>query len=73
MVIGRLRKRLLRIWILRRSNMFTLWMKASIALILGLSVGGALKTRKEIRKGEVQWIAWKGKHDSLYYAKQKQK
>jgi len=34
--------------------MFTLWMKASIALILGLSVGGAVKTRKEIRKGEVQ-------------------
>ena len=53
--------------------MFTLWMKAGIALILGLSVGGAVKTRKEIRKGEVQWVAWKGKHDSLYYAKQKQK
>ena len=53
--------------------MFELWMKVGIALILGLSVGGAVKTCKQIRKGEVQWVAWKGKHDSLYYAKQKQK
>ena len=51
--------------------MFALWMKAGIALILGLSVGGAVKTRKEIRKGDVQWVAWKGKYDSLYLAKQK--
>ena len=53
--------------------MFTLWMKAGLTLILGLSVGGAVKTRKEIRKGEVQWVAWKGKYDSLYYVKQKNK
>lgn len=53
--------------------MITIWMKAGIALILGLSVGGAMKTRKEIRKGEVQWVAWKGKYDSLYLAKQRQK
>lgn len=53
--------------------MFTIWMKAGIALILGLSLGGAMKTRKEIRKGEVQWVAWKGKYDSLYLTKQRQK
>ncbi len=53
--------------------MFALWFKGSLALMLGLSVGGALKTRKEIRKGNVQWTAWKGKYDSLYLAKQKNK
>jgi len=53
--------------------MFTLWLKAGMALIVGLSINDARKTRKEIRKGEIQWIAWKGKYDSLYYAKQKQK
>jgi hypothetical protein len=51
--------------------MISLWMKIGIGVILGLSVGGALKTRKEIRKGEVQWVAWKGKYDSLYLEKQK--
>jgi hypothetical protein len=51
--------------------MFTLWMKATLTLILGLSVGGTIKTRKEIRKGNVQWVAWKGKYDSLYLEKQK--
>jgi len=53
--------------------MFTLWFKTGMALIVGLSISGAVKTRKEIRKGETQWVAWKGKHDSLYYAKQRQK
>ena len=51
--------------------MVTLWMKIGVALILGLSVGGAMKTRKEIRKGEVQWVAWKSKYDSVYLNKQK--
>ena len=51
--------------------MFTWWFKAGIVLILGLSTGGALKTRKEIRKGEIQWVAWKSKSDSLYLSKQK--
>lgn len=53
--------------------MFTLWFKGALALMLGLSVGGAVKTRKQIRKGEIQWVAWKSKYDSVYYAKQKQK
>ena len=51
--------------------MFTLWFKAGIVLILGLSARGAIQTRKEIRKGNIQWVAWKGKYDSLYLAKQK--
>jgi len=51
--------------------MISLWMKIGIGVILGLSAGGVLKTRKEIRKGEVQWVAWKGKYDSLYLEKQK--
>ncbi len=33
--------------------MFALWMKAGIALILGLSVGGAVKTRKDINPSQV--------------------
>lgn len=53
--------------------MFTLWMKIGIGLIIGLSAGGVMKTRKDIRKGEVQWVAWKGKYDSLYLEKQKAK
>lgn len=53
--------------------MFSLWLKLSLALMGGLSVGGVIKTRKEIRKGEVQWVAWKGKYDSVYYEKQRQK
>jgi len=53
--------------------MFTLWFKGAIALMLGLSVGGAVKTRKQIRKGNVQWVAWKGKYDSLYLEKHKNK
>jgi hypothetical protein len=52
--------------------MFSLYMKLALGLIAGLSLGGAAKTRKQIRKGEVQWVAWKGKHDSAYFAKQKQ-
>ena len=51
--------------------MFTWWFKAGIVLILGLSTKGALQTRKEIRKGETQWVAWKSKYDSLYLNKQK--
>ena len=52
--------------------MFSLYMKLALALMGGLTLGGAAKTRKQIRKGEVQWVAWKGKYDSVYYAKQKQ-
>ena len=52
--------------------MFNFYMKLALALMGGLTLGGAAKTRKQIRKGEVQWVAWKGKYDSVYYAKQKQ-
>ena len=52
--------------------MLSLWFKASVVLMAVLSVGDTLKTRKQIRKGEVQWVAWKGKYDSIYYEKQKQ-
>jgi len=52
--------------------MFNLYFKAAIGLIAVLSLGGARKTRKDIRKGEVQWVAWKGKHDSVFFARQKQ-
>lgn len=51
--------------------MFTWWFKAGIVLILGLSTKGALKTRKEIRKGNIQWVAWKSNYDSLYLSKRK--
>lgn len=51
--------------------MFTWWFKAGIVLILGLSTKGALQTRKEIRKGNIQWVAWKGQYDSLYLSKKK--
>lgn len=51
--------------------MFPLWFKLGFILILGLSVVEGIKTHKKIKKGEIQWIAWKGKSDSLYLGKQK--
>lgn len=36
-------------------------MIASLALIVGLSVSGARKTHKEIKKGEAQWLLKKKK------------
>ena len=49
------------------------FMKVGIIIMIGLSYVGVVKTRKQIRKGEVQWVAWKGKYDSLYLAKHKEK
>ena len=42
-------------------NNFKLVMIAGLILILGLSVGGARKTHKEIKKGEAQWLLKKKK------------
>ena len=43
-------------------NNFNLVMIAGLTLILGLSVGGARKTHKEIKKGEAQWLLKKKKN-----------
>ena len=43
-------------------NNFKLVMIAGLTLILGLSVGGARKTHKEIKKGEAQWLLKKKKN-----------
>ena len=40
-------------------NNFNLVMIAGLTLIIGLSVGGARKTHKEIKKGEAQRVLWK--------------
>jgi hypothetical protein len=42
-------------------NNFNLVMIASLTLIIGLSVGEARKTHKEIKKGEAQWLLKKKK------------
>lgn len=42
-------------------NNFKLVMIAGLTLIIGLSVGGARKTHKEIKKGESQWLLKKKK------------
>jgi len=52
--------------------MFEIWLKGTLALIVGLSFGGARQTHKKIKKGEIQWVAWKGKHDSIFFAKEKE-
>ena len=51
--------------------MFEIYFKATIAFIMGLSLGGIKQTHKKIKNGDVQWVAWKGKHDSIYFEKQK--
>ena len=52
--------------------MFEVYFKGALALIASLSLGGARKTHRQIKRGEVQWVAWKGKHDSVYHQKQHQ-
>lgn len=52
--------------------MFSIWLKSTIVFIFGLTVHDTIKTRKEIRKGNVQWVAWKGKYDSVYVKRQEQ-
>ena len=42
-------------------NNFNLIMIAGLTLIIGLSVGEARKTHKEIKKGEAQWLLKKKK------------
>ena len=42
-------------------NNFTWVMIAGLTLIIGLSVGEARKTHKEIKKGEAQWLLKKKK------------
>ncbi len=42
-------------------NNFNLVMIAGLTLIIGLSVGEARKTHKEIKKGEAQWLLKKNK------------
>ncbi len=51
--------------------MAALWFKVGVGFIVGLSYLGARKTHRDIKKGNVQWVAWKGKYDSVYYEKQK--
>ena len=46
---------------MRLRNNFNLVMIAGLALIIGLSVGEARKTHKEIKKGEAQWLLKKKK------------
>jgi len=53
--------------------MFEIWLKGALVLIAGLSIGGARQTHKKIKKGEIQWVAWKGKHDSMFFAKEKER
>ncbi len=42
-------------------NNFNWVMIAGLTLIMGLSVGEARKTHKEIKKGEAQWLLKKKK------------
>jgi hypothetical protein len=43
---------------------FNLIMIAGLALIAGLTTVGALKTRKEIKQGKVEWVLTKSNKDT---------